>query len=294
MSYLKNIDKIKYDPELIKIIQMEAGINPENGIIKSDILGFSSDKRLLYQNKSLTDPNEAARIENLRNIIKNVATVLGKVFIGGIIERFVDNKVNTFALKVIKSNTGNAGLANYVDIEIDKTYKRHPEYTTCTIEQFKRTSIFNYVMSEWRDKDTRQIAIQVRKHIVDSALTAAIGVGVPIPGSTILVYPVKATLQYWGLDLGTSLTELIVSYKSHCLSMGIYLRPIGFAINNIILYSFKEKDKLVATNFKDPPEDVYKITPEEAKRILKKYKDTELVKRDIDLIYSKSGMEDKK
>ena len=114
---------------------------------------------------------------------------------------------------------------------------------------------------------------------------------IPIPGSTTLRYPIKAALQYMGIDLGTSITQLIMNFNSHCLSMGLYLRPIGYVINNITLYSFKSNGRdLIASDLKNPPEDLYKITHEEAKKILDKYRDTELVKRDINIIFSKTGM----
>lgn len=293
MSYLKNLDKLKYDSKLIKLIQDESGI-VSNGIIKTNDLNFVSDKRISLANNNINPENvpedEAARIEKIRQAIKNMSLVIGKIVIGMIIERFVDNKVNNFALKVIKNSESNKGLTDFIDNEIERIRTKHPEYKRCTMEQFKNTSIFNYVISEWRDKDTREIAIQARKHIFDSAIAAILGEGIPIPGSTVLMYPIKAALQYMGLDIGSSITELIVNYRTHCLSMGIHLRPIGYVLNNIILYSFKENGKLVASNLKDPPEDLYKINHNEAKKILNKYRDTELVKRDINLIYSKSGM----
>lgn len=297
MSYLKDIDKIKYDPELIQTIQKAAGIDVETQDLQQLEFGFKNDKILKFTNKnfiSLDKKNmtqdEAARIEKLRQAIKSVSIVIAKIIIGSIIERFVDNKVNNLALKVVMNSESNKGLADFIEKEISKVYIKHPNYKICTLEQFKRTSIFEYVISEWRDKDSREIALQARKHIFDAALKAALAEGIPVPGSVVLMYPIKAALHYWGFDIGTSITELVVSYKSHCLSIGIHLRPIGYVLNNIVLYSFKDKNKLVATNLKDPPEDLYKITNEEAKKILKKYEDTSLIYRDINLIYSKNGM----
>lgn len=293
MAYFKNIDKLKYDPELIKLIQNEAGVVSDNKSIKNNELGFINDKRikLINTNNMQYQEDQAAKLERIRQAIKNMALVLGKIVIGIIIERFVSNKVNNFTLKIIKNSEGNENLTNFIEDEINKVYTKHSDYKRCTMEQFKKTSMFNYMISEWRDKDAREIALSVRKHAFDAAIASALGVGIPIPGSTVLMYPIKGALQYLGLDIGSSIAELVVNYKSHCLSMGIHLRPIGYVINNIILYSFRANGKdLVATNLKDPPEDLYKITPEEARKILDKYRDTELVKRDINLIYSKSGM----
>lgn len=295
MSYLKNIDKVKYDPELIKTIQRAAGINIE-GVqnFEHSQFGFANDKVLKFSNQDIhtlnmnnMTPEKAEKIARIRKAIRAMSLVIAKIIIGSIVEKFVDNKVNNFAIKVIAKKKENENLIKFLNKEITEVYNKHPEYKTCTLEQFKKTSIYEYIVSEWRDKNINEIALQARKHAFNSAIMAFLAEAIPIPGSTILMYPIKAALHYLGFNIGTSITELIISFNSHCLSMGINLRPIGYILNNITLYSFKDKNKLVATNLKDPPEDLYKITNEDAKRILKKYEDSALINRDIDLIYSK-------
>lgn len=292
MGYLKNIKKIKYDPELISFIQTAAGINEYDLNTKYDNnLSFYKNKMKHISTAQVPiDPERAARIERLRQAIRNMSGILGKIVIGLIIHLFVRHKIKNFTLQFIKESEKNKQLVRFIEKEIEKVYAKHPEYEICTLEQFKKTSMFNYIASEWRDKDTRQVSLHIRKHAVEIATEVILTEAIPIPGSTALIYPTIAMLYYMGLDFGTSIMEVIVNFNSYCLSIGINLRPIGFVLNNLVLYSFKDKTKLVGTDLTDPPEDLYKVTVAEAKEFVKKYENEEKLKQDIDLIYSKMGM----
>ena len=179
MSYINYSKKLEYDPKLIQLIKDESGVIDDDETIKKMVKDLQNEKNINKKEftKNLNynqypNGNRAANIERLRQAIKNISMSLAKLVIGMIIERFVSNKVDAFALKVIKNNENNKQLINFIDREINTIIKKHPDYKRCTLEQFKKTTMFNYMLADWRDKDLRQIALEARKHVFDEVKEA--------------------------------------------------------------------------------------------------------------------------
>ena len=223
------------------------------------------------------DKNGKPSPEEIREAVKGICLTLGKLFIGRFITLFVNHKLSEFAVKRMEKSRENKKLFEFIEKEIDKVYKKHPDYKKCSLKEFEKTSMFDYFCSEWRDKTPKEFAKNVGWKVVDSTITVAVSDLIPIPGSTVLAIPVKMILVYAGCKIGiASITNIAVEVNGCTLAVGINYRPVGFTLSHLILYSFKG-DKLIGSQLNDPPEDLYKITQEDADKILEKYKDVETI-----------------
>lgn len=307
MSYIKNMNKPSdLDNSLINLIDSEAGIITVDNtrrlssfIPQNTQTGYNistTDKSLqnaLPELKNKNNNTNKPSPEEIRAAVFNIVRVIGKFIIGRFITCFVEKEVYKFAIRTIKKHEGNKALFGFIDKEIQSVYSRHEDYRNCTIREFEKTSIFAYMMAEWRDKTLKEKGKTFGYYIIDNAITTLVVKTIPLPGSSVLAIPVKAYLSYLGLHIGTNITNLIVGLNKETLSVGINYRPMGFVLNNINLFTFNSGNNLIATRLKDPPEDIYKISTEDAKKILNKYKDEEILKKDIEVINKKFMSYDK-
>ena len=207
--------------------------------------------------------------------IKTIVAVVSKMFIGHFITLFVNTKLSEFAVKTVRKHHRNKPLFDFVQREVDKVYRKHPDYTPCTAQQFMKSSVFDYFFSEWRDKTNKEKAKLFAYQTIDNAITIIVGDVIPLPASSLLAIPIKMALTYCGCDIGLgSVYNIAVELDGNTIAFGVNYRPIGFTLTNLILYTFNKEGKLIGNHLKNPPENLYKITKDDAEKILEKFGDT--------------------
>ena len=213
--------------------------------------------------------------ETKAEAVKTIVAVMAKLFIGHFITLFVDTKLSEFAVRTIQKHQRNKPLFDFVQRQVDSVYRNHPDYTPCNAQQFMDSSIFDYFLSEWRDKTAKERAKLFAYRSLDNAITIAISDAIPLPGSSVLAVPFKMALTYCGCSIGLgSVYNIAVEVDGNTIAFGVDYRPIGFTLTNLILYTFNGEGKLIGNHLKNPPERLYRITKDDAERILEKFGDT--------------------
>ena len=79
-------------------------------------------------------------------------------------------------------------------------------------------------------------------------------------------------LTYCGCDIGLgSVYNIAVEIDGNTIAFGVNYRPVGFTLTNLILYTFDGDGKLIGNHLKNPPEKLYRITRDDAEKILEKF-----------------------
>ena len=216
-------------------------------------------------------------------------------YVLGLVNMGVAIALDRFSIGKIQENLHNKELIEYLDKQVEDVYAKHPNYRKCTREQFRKSSMFNYFMSEFRDKRKKDLAKKLFKEFADKAIEynlmpylldkffSKYGIGVikpPInpmtgragaPGRVIKKGTIK-TLKYlftkpfkilcnragYSFGLG-SVYEQAIMYRGTILFIGLDFGPAGFQFVNLRVLSIKENGKLVQTQIKDVP--MHLMTP---------------------------------
>lgn len=253
--------------------QQKVNVNFDFDSIKQ----YLSDK-INYYSSMLDEPlKKVLRLYGLPEervfILKRVLFLTAKMILGKFIVTFTDTQLSKFAMNKLTKNFHNKQLVGFLEDEIDKVFKKHPDYLRCNGKQFTDTPIFNYMFAEWRDKTIDENAKLLGVKALDSLITAIVTNAVPLPGSSVLAIPLKMVLTYCGFRLGQigSLSNIVVDLNGNAISMGLIITPTGFRITDTRLYCFKPNGDLIAIPLQDPPDRAYKLTVKDAKGILKDY-----------------------
>ena len=196
-----------------------------------------------------------------------------KMLVGHLVALFTDMTLSRLTVNTIRKNRKNKRLFENINKQIADVYAKHKDYRPCSADEFMQTSIYNYFMSEFRDKSKKEVAQLLAYKSLDNMFAIVLDDIVPIPGSATLAIPVKMLLTYcgvrgWGLG---SLYNMAMEIDGNTLSIGIDFRPSGFLLTNIVLYTFNNENKLIATYLKNPPEHLYQITNKDAEEIMDQY-----------------------
>lgn len=203
---------------------------------------------------------------------KFLLTFTAKILLGHLITLFTDIQLSKFTVNIIRKNQKNKKLFRYINSQVDLVYHKHPDYTSCNAEEFMKSSIFAYIISEWREKTTKERLKLLSYKSIDGLITGLVSDIVPVPGSSTLAIPVKMVLSYLGVrGIIGSLYNIALEIDGNTISFGVDLRPNGFLLTNLILYTFNQDKKLIGTYLPDPPEHYYQITDEDIDEILDKY-----------------------
>lgn len=203
---------------------------------------------------------------------KVLLTFTAKILLGHLITLFVDMQLSKFTVNTIRKNQKNKKLFKYINSQVDLVYHKHPDYTSCNAEEFMKSSIFDYMISEWREKTAKERLKLLSYKSIDALITVLVSDIVPVPGSSTLAIPVKMVLSYLGVrGVIGSLYNIALEIDGNTISFGVDLRPNGFLLTNLILYTFNQDKKLIGTYLPDPPEKYYQITDEDIDEILDKY-----------------------
>lgn len=209
---------------------------------------------------------------------KIILVFTSKLLLGHLITLFVDMQLSKFTVNVIRENQKNKKLFRYIKSQIDLVYHKHPDYVSCSAEEFSKSSIYDYMISEWREKSNKERAKLLAYKSIDALITVIVSDIVPVPGSSTLAIPVKMLLSYMGVrGIIGSLYNIALEIDGNTISFGVDLRPDGFLLTNLILYTFNAEKKLIGTYLPDPPEHYYQITNDDIDEILDRYgEDTNL------------------
>ena len=210
-----------------------------------------------------------------------------------------------FSIGKIQQSLHNKELIEYLDKQVEEVYQKHPNYRRCTREEFNKSSLFNYFMSEFRDKKAKDIAKQVGKEFIDKAIeynlipfildktftkldigrvygpinpyTKQRIVGNMVNKGTIksLKYlfsrPLKILASRHGLSMMLgSVYEQAIMYNGTIVFIGLEWSPTGFRFVNMRVLSVKENGKLVQTPIKNPPPNLFKPSKESWATIIKR------------------------
>ena len=259
---LESSDFIEYLNTLVDVPSLEPFTKRLNGPNQPSSNPYQNQQQLP---KSQMSKEEAVLV---------LAKVGAKVLLGHIITLFVDLKLSQYTVTVVRKNQKNKKLFNFINSQVDLVYRKHPEYTSCNAKEFMQTSIFQYMLAEWREKTAKERAKLLGYKSLDSAISALVINLVPIPGSPLLVIPIKMVLSYCGIrGIIGSFTNVALEIDGNTISFGLDVGPNGWVFSNLILYTFNPEKKLIGINLKDPPESYYQVTNEDIEEIIQKYGD---------------------
>lgn len=203
-----------------------------------------------------------------------LAKVGAKILLGHLIVLFVDIKLSQYTVSVVRENKRNKKLFDFINSQVDMIYRKHPEYTSCNAQEFMKTSIFQYMLAEWREKSAKERAKLLGYKSIDAFITGLVTNLVPIPGSTILAIPVKIVMSYCGVrGIIGSLTNIALEIDGNTISFGLDVGPNGWVFSNLILYALNPEKKLIGIPLKDPPEAYYQVTNKDIEEIIDRYGD---------------------
>jgi hypothetical protein len=219
--------------------------------------------------------------------------------------------LDRFSIGKIRENLNNKKLIEYLDKHIQEVYDAHPNYQKCSETRFKKAGIFDYFLSEFRDKKKKDLAKQLGKEFIDLAIDFAavpflfsklfgkLGIGVlksPMGPISILTAdqlrmvkyliskPLKILASKFGVTLALgSIYEQAIEYKGTILMIGLDYSPTGFRFVNMRVLSVKEGDKLVQTSIKNPPAELFLPSKETYREIIKRIftKSSKQIKEEI-------------
>lgn len=227
-------------------------------------------------------------------------------YVLGLINMGVSIALDRFSIGKIQENLHNKELISYLDKQVETVYTKHPNYRKCTREQFRKSSMFNYFMSEFRDKKKKDVAKKLFKEFADKAIEynlipffldkvfSKYKIGMikpPInprtgkpgkPGKVIKIGTLK-TLKYLfskpfkiianraGFSFGLgSVYEQAIMYRGTILFIGLDFGPAGFQFVNLRVLSVKEDGKLVQTQIRDVPKRLMTPSKDSFTNIMKK------------------------
>lgn len=255
--------------------------NPGRGILESSAIVEYLDRRIEVkgptpklsrldgQYNPSPDPKPKMSKDEAAKVL---LTFTAKILLGHLITLFVDIQLSKFTVNTIRKNQKNKKLFRYINSQVDLIYHKHPDYTSCNAEEFMKSSIFDYMVSEWREKTAKERLKLLSYKSIDALITVLVSDIVPVPGSSTLAIPVKMVLSYLGVrGVIGSLYNIALEIDGNTISFGVDLRPNGFLLTNLILYTFNQDKKLIGTYLPDPPENYYQITDEDIDEIMDKY-----------------------
>ena len=214
----------------------------------------------------------STRPQNRQEAIRTLSIIGLKVIVNHITGILVDMNLSKYTINTLKKHKKNEKLFNFINNEVKDVFKANPGYRPCSAKQFEKTNMWQFLLSEWRNKSGKDKAHYVARHSFDNLVSIVLADIIPIPGAATIISPIlKSALQYIGADLLLRpLYNIVVEIDGNTLSFGLTYKPVGFAFTDITLYTFNKEGKLVASHLKNPPESLYRITEKDARGILNK------------------------
>jgi len=210
-----------------------------------------------------------------------------------LVNKGLDISFSRFAIGKIQENLHNKDLTDFLDKQVDLVYAQHPNYQKCSAERFEKSNMFEFFFSEFRDKKKKDIANKLSRKFIDKAIEYTImpklygyifsktGIG-NIKGpfnpaaniqmqqnvlakmknirslKNLFVKPLKILASKYGITLALgSVYEQPIMYRGTAMVIGIDHSPNGFRFVNLRIFSIKEGNKLVQTQIKNPPANLF-------------------------------------
>lgn len=259
---LESSDFVEYLNSRIDVSSLEPSIKRLNGPIQQPNYPYQPMQ---------TNPKPQMSKEEA---VLLLAKVGAKILLGHLIVLFVDIKLSQYTVSVVRKNQRNKRLFDFINSQVDMVYKKHPEYTSCNAQEFMKTSIFQYMIAEWREKSAKERAKLLGYKSIDTFITALVINLVPIPGSPILAIPIKMVMSYCGVrGIIGSFTNVALEIDGNTISFGLDVGPNGWVFSNLILYALNPEKKLIGIPLKDPPEAYYQVTNKDIEEIIDRYGD---------------------
>ena len=218
--------------------------------------------------------------------LQKIALISCKLFIGFLIVKFADMQLSKFTINKISKNMKNKRFVEFLKNEIKRIYDKHPDYRPCSGEQFKKTPIYNYMLAEWRNRNSQEIARKLTAKVIDNLISIIVSDAIKLPGSSVFAIPIKAMLTYAGVKMEGmgALYNLVTEINGQTMSMKLILAKEGFKLTDFRLYCFDKYGNMIEKDMKDPPYDSYRLETNDMKEILNKFgksNDLELFKKEV-------------
>lgn len=271
MSYFKKYPcgVILEESDFVEYLNSYINIQPLEPSIKQ-LAGPNQPYNNIYQYSPPIPQHKMTREE----AVIVLATIGAKILIGHLIVLFVDLKLSQYTVNIVRQNQRNKKLFNFINSQVELVYRKYPNYKSCNAKEFMKTSIFQYMLAEWRDKTAKERFKLLGYKSADAAITALVSNAIPIPGSPIFAIPVKMVMSYCGVrGIIGSLTNIALEIDGNTISFGLDVGPNGWVFSNLVLYAFNSEKKLVGISLKDPPESYYQVTNKDIEEIIHKYGD---------------------
>ena len=218
----------------------------------------------IFDVKPNKDPNAWLNVWRAKSITVFL-TKLSKFVLKALLKRFINLKLEQFAATKIDEHFRNGVLYDWFTDQIYSIYERYPDYRPVTLEEFKKTGIWERNAAKWRDRTRSQIL----KHLTDRSFLLIILLLVtmiPLPLASLYSIPARIILAYLGcrLAVGGSINTLVVDHEGNSLVLGVTFTRVGFELTNPELFVRRIDDgKLVRVDLPPVPRELYAISKDD-------------------------------
>ena len=305
MSYFKTNTTLvtKEDEEILNLVMKRCQIDPsmlelETTLSHKNDFSFSRDildnyskatNEQIWQNPSILlkewiqkyikikpseNPNDwlnPKRARALGIIIANLA----KIMVVYLFKTFVNIQLDKFTASKMEKTLENKRVYEFLEKSIQSVYDKHPEYRAMSLNQFKKTGLWEKFKAEFRDKTNREIAINV----ADSSFNFLIfklctRLPMPFLASFLYIFIIRVILTYIGCKMGAgSIWDLVVQFNGNIIKLGLVFNSTGFELIKPVLYVTRENSEMVSVKLPEIPRYYYRIKLDEANKILDEYGD---------------------
>jgi hypothetical protein len=243
----------------------------------------------LYKVKPKDDTDKAFNYAIIkRRFLVNTTWLLGRLLVFRLVKMFIELNLQKCYVNKLDKHFHNGKLTDWLDNQIQSVYDKNPDYQPLSIEEFKKTSIWQRNVAEWRDKTKKQVIRRLTKRSLTIILFILVG-KIPTMYSTFFAIPTRLVLAYLGVRLAVgSINTMVVSHNGNSVIIGLSLTRYGFELNNLELFVRRKSDgKIVRVELPDVPKEIYALTKEDIKEFEKENKSEDQVKKELAVIHDR-------
>jgi hypothetical protein len=248
--------------------------------------------RFLWKVFAVQPKNETDKAFNravkMRTFLVTTTWVIARMVIFRLVRMFVEFNLQKLYVNKLDKHFHNGALTDWLDKQIQSVYDSNPDYVPLTIEEFKKTTIWQRNAAEWRDKSNKQIIRRLSKRSLTVILLILVG-KIPSVYSTFFDIPARIALAYLGVRLSMgSINTMVVSHNGNSVILGLSFTRYGFELNNPELFVRRKSDgKIVRVELPDIPKELYLPTKEDIKEFEKENKSIDQIKKELAVIHDR-------
>ena len=245
--------------------------------------------KLLWKVFRIQPSKDTAKAYAKAVIQRKILIHLSKIVAKQLLKMFIVRNLEKLAVNKLDKHFHNGQVTDWFDQQIEKVYQENPNYQPLSIEEFKKTSIWQRNAAEWRDKTKNQIIRRLSYRMLTILITILCA-KIPLPGAFLYSIPARIILAYIGIRIAFgSISHMVVQHGKDSLILGISLTKAGFEITNPELFVRRKSDqKIVRIFLPDPPKKIYEITEQDIHEIEKENASLDQIKKELKVSHDSS------